>query len=57
MEISKELIGECVTVPGCCHCRPLLYNHLMGLVQLFTQKYITSQQRGVHYNVALGSSM
>ena len=28
LEISKELIRECVTVPGCC-CTPLLYNHLM----------------------------
>ena len=29
LEISKELIRECVTVPGCCCCMPLLYNHLM----------------------------
>ena len=29
LEISKELICECVTVPGCCCCIPLLYNHLM----------------------------
>ena len=29
LEISKELICECVTVPGCCCCMPLLYNHLM----------------------------
>ena len=29
LEISKELIRECVTVPGCCCCIPLLYNHLM----------------------------
>ena len=28
-EISKELIRECVTVPGCCCCMPLLHNHLM----------------------------
>ena len=28
LEISKELICECVTVPGCC-CMPLLHNHLM----------------------------
>ena len=28
LEISKELIREYVTVPGCC-CIPLLYNHLM----------------------------
>ena len=29
LEISKELICDCVTVPGCCCCIPLLYNHLM----------------------------
>jgi len=28
-EISNELIHKCVTVPGCCSCIPLLYNHLM----------------------------
>ena len=28
LEISKKLIRECVTVPGCC-CMPLLHNHLM----------------------------
>ena len=29
LEISKELIRECVTVPGCCCCMPLLHNHLI----------------------------
>ena len=29
LEISKELTCECVTVPGCCYCMPLLYNRLM----------------------------
>ena len=29
LEISKELIRECVTMPGCCCCMPFLYNHLM----------------------------
>ena len=29
LEISKELIHKCVTVPGCCCCMPLLHNHLM----------------------------
>ena len=29
LKISKELIPECVTVPGCCCCMPLLHNHLM----------------------------
>ena len=35
LKISKEQIHECVTVPGCCYCNPLLlYNHLHdGLVQ------------------------
>ena len=28
LEISKELIRECVTMPGCC-CMPLLHNHFM----------------------------
>ena len=28
LEISKEPIRECVTMPGCC-CMPLLHNHLM----------------------------
>ena len=27
LEISKELIRECVTVPGCCCYIQLLYNH------------------------------
>ena len=31
LEISKELIRECVTVPGCCCCMLLLHNHLMDL--------------------------
>ena len=26
LEISKELIRERVTVPGCCCCMPLLHN-------------------------------
>ena len=29
LEISKELICECVTMPGCCCCMLLLRNHLM----------------------------
>ena len=29
LEISKELMRECVTLPGCCWCMPLLHNHLM----------------------------
>ena len=39
-----ELIRECVTMPGC-YCMPLLYNQSFdGLMQLCTQKYITSRQ-------------
>jgi len=30
LEISKELIHECVTVPGCCCCISLLYNHFIN---------------------------
>ena len=29
LEIKKELIRECVTMPGCCCCMPLLHNHLI----------------------------
>ena len=29
LEISKELVRECVTIPGCCYCMLLLHNHLM----------------------------
>ena len=29
LEISKELIRECVIMPGCCCSIPLLHNHLM----------------------------
>ena len=29
LEISKEQIRECVTMPGCYCCMPLLHNHLM----------------------------
>ena len=47
LEIIKEFMRECVTVPGCCYCMPLRIT-IDGLVQLRTQKYITSCQRGVH---------
>ena len=30
LEINKELIRECVTMPGCCCCMPLLHNHLIN---------------------------
>ena len=29
LEINKELIRECVTMPGCCCYMPLLHNHLI----------------------------
>ena len=45
MEISKELILECVIAPCYCCCMPLLHD---GPVQLCMQKYITSRQRGVY---------
>ena len=45
LEICKELIREFVTVPDCCYMPlPLLHR----LVQLCTQKYSTSRQRGMH---------
>ena len=43
LEISKELIRECVTVPGCCCCMPLLHNYLMDLCSY------------VHKNILLGT--
>ena len=30
LEISKELIRECVTLPGCCCCMPLLHNNFIS---------------------------
>ena len=44
LEISKELVRESVTVPGCCCYMPMLD----GLVKLRAQEYITNRQRGVH---------
>ena len=43
LEISKKLIRECVTVPGCC-------NHLMDSCKYCVCKntLYTSRQRGVH---------
>ena len=46
LEISKELIHECVTVPGCCCCILLLYNHLMDSCSYLRKN--THRQRGVH---------
>ena len=46
LEISKELIHECVTVPGCCCCMPLLYNHLMDSCSYVRKNTFTNHQRG-----------
>ena len=47
LEISKELIRECVTVPGCCCCTPLLYNHLMDSCSYVSKNTsLPSCQRG-----------
>ena len=45
LEISKELIRECVTVPGCCCCMPLLYNHLMDSCKYVHKNTLLSRQR------------
>ena len=47
LEISKELIRECVTVPGCCCCMPLLHNHLMDSCSYVRKIHC---QRGVHFH-------
>ena len=44
LEISKELIRECVTVPDCC-CMPLLYNHLMNSCS-YVRKYTLLAAKG-----------
>ena len=46
LEISKELIRECVTVPGCCCCMPLLHNHLMDSCSYVRKIHYYSRQRG-----------
>ena len=48
LEISKELIRECVTVPGCCCCMPLLHNHLMDLCSYIRKNILLTAKRGVH---------
>ena len=48
LEISKELIRECVTVPGCCCYMPLLYNHLMYLCKYVHKNTLLAAKGGVH---------
>ena len=45
LEISKELIRECVSMPGCCCCMPLLHNHLMDLC-IYVRKNTLLAARG-----------
>ena len=45
LEISKELIRECVTVPGCCHI-PLLYNHLMDSCSYLSKNALLATKGG-----------
>ena len=46
LEISKELIHECVTVPGCCCCIPLLFNHLMDLCNYLRKNALLAAKGG-----------
>ena len=47
LEISKELIRECVTVPGCCCCMPLLHNHLIDVCSyVYKNTLLASAKRG-----------
>ena len=36
LEISRELIRECVTVPGCCCCMPAMLWLILGGSQHYT---------------------
>ena len=46
LEITKELIRECVTMPGCCCCMPLLHNHLMDSCSYVYAKIHYSPPKG-----------
>ena len=48
LEISKELIRECVTVPGYCCCMPLLHNHLMDSCSYVRKNTLLAAKGGVH---------
>ena len=47
LKISKELICECVTMPGCC-CMPLLRNHLMDSCSYVRKNTLLAAKGGVH---------
>ena len=57
LEISKELIRECVTVPGCCCCIPLLYNHLIDLCNYLRKNALLAAKGGVHVHPPLPPSL
>ena len=44
LEISKE--RECVTVPGCCCCMSLLYNHLMDWYSYIRKNILLATKGG-----------
>ena len=46
LEISKELICACVTMPGCYCCMPLLYNHLMGSCKYVRKNTLLAAKEG-----------
>ena len=46
LEISKELIRECVTVPGCCCYMPLLHNHLKDLCKYVRKNTLLAAKVG-----------
>ena len=50
LEISKELIHvrECLTVPGCCCCMPLLHNHLKDSCSYVHKNTLLAAKGGVH---------
>ena len=45
LEISKELIHECVTVPGCCCCMP----HLMDSCSYVHKNTLLAAKGGCTY--------
>ena len=49
LEISKELTRECVTVPGCCCCMPLLHNHLMESCSYVRKNTLLAAKGGCIY--------
>ena len=45
LEISKELIRDCLTVPGC-YCIPLLHNHLIDLCSYIHKNTLRAAKGG-----------